>query len=99
MKNLLSLLAALSIGAAGCSQAPTNQGAATAPVGSDMAQPLSAPYSTDTRQVDERGNWTAWKENPTAETDYSRNWRMSDGFNNDPDNSSGAPGPDWQLGH
>ena len=63
MKNLLSLFAALSIGAAGCSQAPTSQGVVTAPVGSNMAQPLSAPDSTDA---------------------HSRNWRMSDGFNNDP---------------
>ena len=97
MKALPLLLAALCIAPAGCVHTAIDQGAATAPVGSDMAEPASAHVTTDTRQMDERSNWTAKEERSATEIDNS-NWRTSDGFNSDPDNPSGAPGPSSELG-
>jgi hypothetical protein len=103
MKHLF-LIAATALGTAACSQS-SHQAALAAPDSSPGYSAASTAYapsatadSADTRKMDQTVTPSPYGGNGTAAVRGasnlgSTNWRTSDGFNTDPNNPSGAPGP------
>lgn len=95
MRPLFLLAAALSLGfgATVCAQ---NTQQAMAP-SIDRSTGPTVPDSGDTRAQDAQAQVSSSINNGTAPSDANDlgygNWRTSNGFNSDPDNPSGAPGP------
>jgi hypothetical protein len=95
MRPPLSLIAAATVfglSAAACAQ---SQQAVVAPV--DSSTGPTVPGASDTRVQDQNTAVSPATNNGTARSRANDlgygNWRTSNGFNSDPNNPSGAPGP------
>lgn len=95
MKPLFPMVAALSVGIAVTACAQYREQAVVAPF--DRSTSPTVPDSADTRAQDQKT-----RASPSTNNGLSRsvandlgygNWRTSNGFNSDPANPSGAPGP------
>lgn len=93
MRPLFPIAAALVLGATGACAQNTQQ--AVAPL--DQSTGPTVPGSGDTRTHDQNTAVSPSTNNGTARSEANDlgygNWRTSNGFNSDPDNPSGAPGP------
>jgi hypothetical protein len=89
----VAIAMAFGVGMAACAQ--TSQQAVVAPV--DSATRATVPGSGDTRMQDQNTAVSPSTNNGTARSRANDlgygNWRTSNGYNSDPDNPSGAPGP------
>jgi hypothetical protein len=93
MKRIFAIAATVAaVGGSLPAIAQTQQNIAVAP-----ADRSTGPTIMDPRSADQ--NTTLPPSHTTKSNDVtSGNWRTSDGFNNDPNNPSGAPGPSSGLG-
>jgi hypothetical protein len=95
MKALFLIAAAMTLGAATAACAESTQQALAAPI--DRSTGPTVPSSGDTRMQDQNTAVSPSTNNGTGRSQANDlgygNWRTSNGFNSDPNNPSGAPGP------
>jgi hypothetical protein len=90
---VIAAVATLTVGTAACAQ--TSGQAVLAPI--DQSTSPTLPGSADTRLQDQGTAVSPSTNNATSQSTANDlgygNWRTSNGFNSDPSNPSGAPGP------
>ena len=95
MRLLFPIAVATTLGIATAACAQTDQQAVVAPF--DQSTGPTVPGSGDTRVQDQNTVVSPSTNNATARSTANDlgygNWRTSNGFNSDPNNPSGAPGP------
>lgn len=95
MRPLFPIAVAVTLGVSAAACAQSNQQAVVAPI--DQTTGPTVPGSGDTRAQDQSTAVSPSTDYGTARSQANDlgygNWRTSNGFNSDPNNPSGAPGP------